>query len=127
MAGTKRKRIYIDENGNEEHTSSEAEPPSPIPLFTPMSSPPSLQSSRSSFEPNNPPLEKTRTMGRSPRDIRSGDTPMGRATLEKSGQAAARATQPDSRTFEMSTQETAGLAQSQDPELERLVGDNESP
>jgi hypothetical protein len=51
---------------------------------------------------------------------------MGRATLEKSGQAAARATQPDSRTFEMSAQETAGLAQSQNPELERLVGDNES-
>jgi hypothetical protein len=127
MAGTKRKRIYIDENGNEEHTSSESEPPSPIPLFTPMSSPPSLQSSRSSFEPNNPPQEITRTMGRSPRHIRSGVTPMERATLETSGQAAARATEPDSRTSEISTQETAGLAQSQKTELERLVGDDESP
>ena len=52
---------------------------------------------------------------------------MERATLEKSGQAAARATQPDSRTFEMSTQETAGLAQSQKTELERLVSEDESP
>ncbi len=52
---------------------------------------------------------------------------MERATLEKSGQAAARATQPDSRTSEISTQETAGSAQSQKTELERLVGHDESP
>ncbi|PMD47860.1 hypothetical protein L207DRAFT_628436 [Hyaloscypha variabilis F] len=132
MADTTRNRVEIVIDGSDEHNSSGSEPSSPIPLFTPMSSPPALQSARSSFEVDRP--GTSRMMAGKPReeaaalpDLMIIDNPNQEVRVEARAKSKTTETprqelhigpQP-TMIVQRPRQETSSVAQSQMPAIEK--------
>jgi len=136
MATTRRERVEIEIDDDGEHNSSRSEESSPIPLFTPMSSPPSLQSAPSSFETDtNKPSGTSSTVAEIVREAAAAAR-SDMMVMEKSGQEARVEARPESATVETPRQnsqretqpvttvetprqETSSAAQSQRPAIEK--------
>ena len=132
MADTTRNRVEIVIDGSDEHNSSGSEPSSPIPLFTPMSSPPALQSARSSFEVDRP--GTSRMMAGKPReeaaalpDLMIIDNPNQEVRVD--ARAKSKTTETPTQELHIGPQptmivqrprqETSSVAQSQMPAIEK--------
>ncbi|KAE9364004.1 hypothetical protein N431DRAFT_119875 [Stipitochalara longipes BDJ] len=103
MTSMKQKRIEIEIDSSDEQNASGSESSTPRPLFTPMSSPPSLQSARSSFEVDKP-TDTTSTVAENPRDETATQSDI--MAIERLGPEARVEAQPESTTVETPRQES---------------------